>query len=176
MSVKRPAWGVYDIFETGDGERLFVGVVTDTQWEIFCREFGEADLASDPRLKTNGARVRARAWLIPRLGEAMKRYTKAELQARLERIGLPYAPIAKPWDLLADPHLNASGALHATQLPSGGTIHVPGLPIAFGGEHLPKRSDPPPVGEGARELLQALGYAPAQITALCEGKVIALPS
>src|SRR5207237_1559922 len=28
MSVKRPAWGVYDIFETADG-RLFVGVVTD---------------------------------------------------------------------------------------------------------------------------------------------------
>src|SRR6185295_1518577 len=36
MSVKKPAWGVYDIFETkdtGDGNaRLFVGVVTDTQW------------------------------------------------------------------------------------------------------------------------------------------------
>ena len=176
MSVKRPAWGVYDIFETGDGERLFVGVVTDTQWEIFCREFGESELAADARLKTNGARVRERAWLLPRLAEAMKRYAKAELEAKLERIGLPYAPIAKPWDLLADPHLNASGALHDTQLPSGGTIHVPGLPISFDGEHLPKRNDPPPVGEGARELLQAIGYAPAQINALCEGKVIALPS
>src|SRR6187455_3216254 len=53
MSVKRPAWGVYDIFETGDGGRLFIGVVTDTQWEVFCREFGEAELAADPRLKTN---------------------------------------------------------------------------------------------------------------------------
>src|SRR5262245_50602540 len=39
MSVKRPAWGVYDICETRDGGRLFVGVVTDTQWEVFCREF-----------------------------------------------------------------------------------------------------------------------------------------
>ena len=37
MSVKRPAWGVYDICETGDGGKLFVGVVTDTQWEVFCR-------------------------------------------------------------------------------------------------------------------------------------------
>ena len=44
MSVKRPAWGVYDIFETADadGRALFVGVVTDTQWEIFCREFEAA--------------------------------------------------------------------------------------------------------------------------------------
>ena len=176
MSVKRPAWGVYDIFETGDGDRLFIGVVTDTQWKIFCGEFGEAELAADPRLQTNGARVRERAWLIPRLSEAMKRFSKAELEATLERIGLPYAPIAKPWDLLADPHLTASGALHATQLPSGRTIHVPGLPIAFGGEHLPKRSDPPPVGEGARAVLLAIGYGEAQIDALAGAGVISLPA
>src|SRR3977135_304626 len=53
MSVKRPAWGVYDIFETRDGDRLFVGVVTDTPWEGFCREFGEPQLAAAPALKTN---------------------------------------------------------------------------------------------------------------------------
>jgi len=175
MSVKRPAWSVYDIFETGDGDRLFVGVVTDTQWEIFCREFGQTELAADPRLRTNGARVRERAWLIPRLGEAMKRFSKAELEAKLERIGLPYAPIAKPWDLLNDPHLTASGALHVTQLPSGRTIHVPGLPIAFGGEHLPKRFDPPPIGDGARDVLLGIGYGEAQIDALAAAGVISLP-
>jgi crotonobetainyl-CoA:carnitine CoA-transferase CaiB-like acyl-CoA transferase len=174
MSVKRPAWGVYDIFETGDGDRLFVGVVTDTQWQIFCREFGVPELAVDARLQSNGARVRERGWLLPRLSELMKRYTKAELEARLERIGLPYAPIAKPWDLLADPHLNASGALHETRLPSGRTIHVPGLPIAFDGEHLPKRGDPPALGHGARAVLQAIGYDEAQIDALAAAGVIAL--
>jgi crotonobetainyl-CoA:carnitine CoA-transferase CaiB-like acyl-CoA transferase len=175
MSVKRPAWGVYDIFETGDGDRLFIGVVTDTQWEIFCREFGAPDLAADPRLKTNGARVRERAWLIPRLGEALKRYAKAELEARLERIGLPFAPIAKPWDLLGDAHLRGSGALLETRLPSGEKLHVPALPVAFDGEHLPKRSDPPAVGAGGRELLEALGYPSAQIAALAEARVITLP-
>ncbi len=176
MSVKRPAWGVYDIFETGDGDRLFIGVVTDTQWAIFCREFGEPGLAADARLMTNAARVRERAWLIPRLGEAMKRFSKVELEQKLERIGLPFAPIAKPWDLLADPHLNASGGLHATRLPSGRTIHVPGLPIAFDGEHLPKRTDPPPVGEGARDVLLGLGYGEAQIDALAGAGVISLPA
>ena len=42
MSVKRPAWGVYDICETGDGGKLFVGVVTDTQWEVFCKRVRRA--------------------------------------------------------------------------------------------------------------------------------------
>src|SRR3954466_15319402 len=59
MSVKRPAWGIYDIFETAGGGRLFIGVVTDTQWQVFCREFNEPSLEGDPRLKTNGLRVKA---------------------------------------------------------------------------------------------------------------------
>src|SRR6266850_771640 len=49
MSVKRPAWGVYDIFETAGGGRLFIGVVTDTQWDAFCREFRLDELAADRR-------------------------------------------------------------------------------------------------------------------------------
>ena len=175
MSVKRPAWGVYDIFETSETDRLFVGVVTDTQWEIFCRAFEEPELAADVRLRTNGERVKQRAWLIPRLGETMKRYTRAALAAKLEEIGLPFAPVAKPWDLLDDPHLNASGGLLATRLPAGGTVHVPALPIALDGEQLPKRSDPPHIGEGARELLARLGYAEAQVAALAAAQVIRLP-
>src|SRR5512138_3180621 len=77
MSVKRPAWGVYDIFETAGGGRLFVGVVTDTQWEIFCREFEVRDLEKDQRLKTNAMRVKERSWLIPRINEITRQHTAA---------------------------------------------------------------------------------------------------
>lgn len=175
MSVKRPAWGVYDIFETADKDRLFVGVVTDTQWAIFCKDFGLADLAADPRLSSNGARVKERGWMLPRLTEVLRRFTKAELMARMEAIGLPYAPISTPWDLLEDPHLKASGGLLDTQVPGGGRFHAPTLPLALDGERLPKRSDPPAIGEGARDLLASLGYADAEIEALRASRVIALP-
>ena len=179
MSVKRPAWGIYDIFETaaagGDDARLFVGVVTDTQWEIFCREFALADLAADARLRSNADRVRERAWLIPRLGEVMKRYSRADLAAKLESIGLPFAPIAKPWDLLDDPHLKASGGLYETRIPGGGTFHAPSLPLSLDGKRLPKRFDPPALGEGARELLSGLGYTAAEIAGLHARGSIALP-
>jgi crotonobetainyl-CoA:carnitine CoA-transferase CaiB-like acyl-CoA transferase len=173
MSVKRPAWGVYDIFETGDADRLFVGVVTDTQWVVFCKAFDEPELAADPRLRTNGDRVKQRAWLIPRLGETLKRYTRAELAARLEDIGLPFAPIAKPWDLLGDPHLNASGGLMTTRLPDGKVAHIPALPIALDGARLPKRADPPKVGEHTRALLGAAGLGDADIDALFARRIVA---
>jgi crotonobetainyl-CoA:carnitine CoA-transferase CaiB-like acyl-CoA transferase len=175
MSVKRPAWGVYDVFATKDGGQLFVGVVTDTQWEVFCREFGESELGSDRRLASNGDRVKQRAWLVPRLGEVLRRYGKDELAAKLEAIGLPFAPIAKPWDLLGDPHLAASGGLLETRLPDGRSIHAPALPLALDGRRLPKRADPPAVGEGARELLAGLGYSADEIAKLASNRVIALP-
>jgi crotonobetainyl-CoA:carnitine CoA-transferase CaiB-like acyl-CoA transferase len=174
MSVKRPAWGVYDIFDTAGGGRLFVGVVTDTQWQTFCREFGLGELAADPRLKTNGQRVKERGWLLGRLAEAFARLTQDELTRKLEAIGLPFAPIAKPWDLLSDPHLNASGGLVETRVDDR-AIHVPALPIALDGRRLAKRLDPPRVGEHARELLAGLGCSPQEIERLRSRGIVALP-
>jgi crotonobetainyl-CoA:carnitine CoA-transferase CaiB-like acyl-CoA transferase len=178
MSVKRPAWGVYDIFETADtgseNARLFVGVVTDTQWEIFCREFGLDDLAADARLRANGDRVKERAWLMPRLAQVLKQYSKAELAAKLEAIGLPFAPISKPWDLLDDPHLKESGGLLETRTPGGQSFHAPTLPLALDGKRLPKRNDPPAIGEGARELMGALGYTAGEIADLQTRNIVVL--
>jgi crotonobetainyl-CoA:carnitine CoA-transferase CaiB-like acyl-CoA transferase len=174
MAVKKPAWGVYDIFPTREGDRLFVGVVTDTQWEVFCREFDARELAADERLRTNGQRVKEREWLLPKLGEILRRYTKAELGAKLEAIGLPYAPIARPRDLFDDPHLNAGGMIE-TKDPRGTTFKVPGLPLELGGKRLGLRNQPPKVSENARELLAALGYAPERIDALFAEGVVAAP-
>jgi crotonobetainyl-CoA:carnitine CoA-transferase CaiB-like acyl-CoA transferase len=174
MSVKRPAWGVYDIFDTADGGRLFVGVVTDTQWEVFCREFQEPALGKDPRLQKNAQRVRERAWLIPRINEITKKHGQSELAAKLEAIGMPFAPIAKPWDLLDDPHLNASGGLLDTKI-NAKTIRVPALPLALDGKRLGKRADPPQVGEHGRELLAELGCSPQEIQRLVERRIVALP-
>jgi crotonobetainyl-CoA:carnitine CoA-transferase CaiB-like acyl-CoA transferase len=174
MSVKRPAWGVYDIFDTAGGGRLFVGVVTDTQWQIFCKEFELGDLGNDARLKTNGQRVKERAWLIPRINEITKKHPQGELAAKLEAIGMPFAPIAKPWELLEDPHLNASGGLLETRIGQK-TIHVPALPVALDGRRLAKRADPPRVGEHTRELLTGLGCSPQEIESLRDRGIVALP-
>jgi crotonobetainyl-CoA:carnitine CoA-transferase CaiB-like acyl-CoA transferase len=173
MSVKRPAWGVYDIFATAGGGRLFVGVVTDTQWQVFCRAFSLSDLSADPRLDSNGKRVKAREWLIPRLSEVFRQHGEKELMEKLEAIGLPFAPIAKPWDLLEDPHLVASHGLLETKAGEK-TIRVPALPLELGGRRLGKRSDPPRIGEHGRELLTELGCSPQEIENLIERRIVAL--
>jgi crotonobetainyl-CoA:carnitine CoA-transferase CaiB-like acyl-CoA transferase len=172
MSVRTPAWSVYDIFDTADDDQVFVGVVTDTQWKIFCDEFHLPDLLADPSLATQTARVAARDRTIPRIAGVLKGYTRAELMAMCERYGLPYAPIGKPAELFDDPHLNASGGLLPVTLPDGRTTKLPALPLSLDGERLGLRRDLPRVGEHGAAILREMGYAEAEITALQKAGVL----
>ena len=141
------AWGVFDLFETSDGEQVFLGVVTDTQWAVFGRAFDLGGLAEDPRLATNNQRVQARSWMLPALRDIVKRYSAKDLQAVFEREGLPYAPIVKPEQLFDDPHLLASGGLADLTLANGEKTPVPLLPILLGGRHLKPRMPLAKLGE-----------------------------
>ena len=140
------AWGVFDLFDTADGEQVFLGVVTDTQWAVFGRAF-DLELANDPRLASNNLRVEARSWMLPALREIVRRYSAKELQAVFEREGLPYAPIVKPEQLFDDPHLLASGGLADLTLDTGETTPVPLLPLLLNGRHLKPRMPIAKVGE-----------------------------
>jgi len=166
------AWALYDNFKTRDGELVFVGVVTDTQWKIFCDAFGLQDLLADPALKTNPQRVEARPRIMPIVSAIFAKMGKQDLMDKCETLGLPFAPIAKPEDLFDDPHLNASGGLTPVTLPNGTRTKVPNLPIEMDGARLGTRLDIPKVGEHTREVLAGLGYAAAAIERMATDKVI----
>jgi crotonobetainyl-CoA:carnitine CoA-transferase CaiB-like acyl-CoA transferase len=164
MPDRISSWGIYDVFQVQGGEQIFLAVVSDTQWAIFCDAFGYQDLKADPRLQGNNNRVRARDWLIPLLRERLALQKAAELAALFERHGLPFAPITKPHELLDDPHLCATGGLAPITLPdgerAGQTAQTVLLPLALDGERLGVRRSPPRLGEHSAELLAELGYAP----------------
>ncbi len=160
------AWAVYDTFKTRDGEMVFVGVVTDTQWKIFCDAFGLADLYADPALKTNPQRVEARPRVIPIVTELFAKMTKQELLAKCEELGLPFAPITRPEDLFNDPHLKASGGLADITLMNGVKTQVPIMPIEMDGRRFRTRLDLPHIGQHTRELLAGLGYTSQEIERL----------
>jgi crotonobetainyl-CoA:carnitine CoA-transferase CaiB-like acyl-CoA transferase len=167
------AWALYDNFKTKDGELVFVGVVTDTQWKIFCEAFGLTDLLADPSLKTNPQRVEARPRILPIVTDIFSKMSKQELMDKCEELGLPFAPIAKPEDLFDDPHLNASGGLAPVTLQNGAKTKVPVLPIEMGGRRFGTRLDVPQAGEHTREALASVGYTEQEIDAMVSGNVVA---
>ena len=79
MPSRISAWAIYDVFTVKDGEQIFLAVVSDKQWNIFCKAFGMEELQSDPRLTTNNDRVLAREWLMPRLRSELAPRSAQEL-------------------------------------------------------------------------------------------------
>ena len=96
MPARISAWAVYDVFDTKDDDKVFVGVVSDTQWKVFCDAFGLKEFAADQTLAANNGRVGARDRIKPEIEKLFKQFTKAELMVKLEQTGMPFAPIAKP--------------------------------------------------------------------------------
>jgi crotonobetainyl-CoA:carnitine CoA-transferase CaiB-like acyl-CoA transferase len=166
MPARVPAWGIYDVFTAADGVQLFLGVVTDTQWRSFCSALGRVDLSSDVRLASNPMRVAARSWLMPLVAEELQRHTSEELVRLATSAGLPWAPITRPEDLLQDPHLVGSGGLAHTALADGNSTLAPLLPLAWDGGRLPKRLDPPNIGQHTLEILASAGLDATEVDRL----------
>ena len=166
MPVRVSAWAIYDIFDCRDGKQVFVAVVSDTQWKKFCEHFSLDDLAGDKSLAGNAGRVARRDQLIPRVCSLFLEFRADELMERLDRCGLPYAPIATPEDLFEDPHLLASGGLLDVTTPEGRGARLPALPLQMDGKRPGVRRDVPKQGEHTREVMHELGLAASDIDAL----------
>ncbi|MDQ4059679.1 MAG: CoA transferase, partial [Pseudomonadota bacterium] len=165
-SAKTRPWPVYDLFDTADGAKLFVGIVGDGQWKDFCQTFGKTEWLTDDRLQTNADRSAARPWLLPIIEEIIRSRPLDELVSTFERLGLPFAPVRTPGELADDPHLNESGGLIDVALPTGRRGKTPLLPITLNGMRIAPRRDPPQVGADTRDVLQGLQFGSAEIEQL----------
>ena len=176
MPNRISAWAIYDVFEVLEGEKIFLAVVTDTQWQIFCEAFGFADLLNDPKLKTNNMRVEQRHRLIPILQERLKNTSAKEISNIFESNGLPFAPITRPDQLFDDEHLLQTGGLAPitiTDGPQAGTDSaIPLLPFSMNGERLGVRENPPRIGQHTEDVLQQLGCSALEITELIQSGVV----
>lgn len=166
MPSRISAWAIYDVFTVKGGEQIFLAVVSDTQWAIFCDAFGFADLKANPQLTSNNDRVRAREWLMQDLRHRLANHSAAELSAKFEANSLPFAPITQPEDLFNDPHLKQTGGLAPITLPDGRETETILLPLMMDSQRLGIRANPPRLGEHSRALLASVGYSATEIEAL----------
>jgi crotonobetainyl-CoA:carnitine CoA-transferase CaiB-like acyl-CoA transferase len=57
MPARLSARAIYDVLDTFDGDQGFVGVMSDSQWKVFCESFG--------RMLRSGQQRVAVCWLQP---------------------------------------------------------------------------------------------------------------
>ena len=159
MPEREHAWPIYDIFDTAGGERIFIGVVTEGHWQVFCKEFGLKELWEDPTLRTTTDRILARARILPQVAEVIKRWNVAELSAKLDQLNICFSPINRPEDLFSDPHVLRPGGLVNNFNVNGEAFRVPALPVEWNGAS---------IGEGLK--VAALGADTKAVRAELEDK------
>jgi crotonobetainyl-CoA:carnitine CoA-transferase CaiB-like acyl-CoA transferase len=172
MPEKASSWAVYDPFETSDGKTVFVGITSDNHWRAFCTGFGVEGMIDDPLMKTNPLRTRQRDKIMPVVTAKFSAETLESLCAKLEKLKIPFGPLAKPGDLFEDRHLNEGGRMLDVVLPNGKRAKIPGIPLDMGGRKPAIRRQPPPMGADTRAVLAEAGYTKAEIDELVKQKVV----
>jgi crotonobetainyl-CoA:carnitine CoA-transferase CaiB-like acyl-CoA transferase len=156
MPEREHAWPIYDIFETANGERIFIGVVTEGHWQAFCKEFSLNELLDDPALRTTTDRILARGRIIPRVAEVIGRQNIADLSLTLDRLNICFSPINRPEDLFDDPHVLREGGLVNAINANGAAFRVPALPVEWNGGSIGDGLKVPSLGADTAAVLSEL--------------------
>ncbi len=152
----------YQAFQVADGH-LVIAVGNDRQFRKFCDMIGAPDLPDDPAYATNADRIRNRDALIALISEGVAGFTRADLQAKLDELGIPAGPINPVDDVFADPQIIHRGMQVDLPAPGlrGGTLPNVRSPLKFSESELSLKHAAPKLGEHTDEVLAELGLGAA---------------
>ncbi|HET7874997.1 MAG TPA: CoA transferase [Methylomirabilota bacterium] len=147
-------------------------------WERLLGVMGRPELGQDPRFAT--ADGRREHW---RELQAVIRHwlsgfaSRDEALEALARARVPCAPVLRPAELIAEPHLGERGFFPPVPHPTCGQVWVTASPYRLDDAPVaPREPAPYRVGEHTREVLaELLGYDKARIDALLAAGVIEAP-
>ena len=150
----------YQVFPVADGH-IIIACGNDGQFVRLSAILGEPGFATDPRFKTNEARVMNRDVLVPLLIPLTELFSRADLLSKLEAAGVPAGPINNLADVFADPQVQARGMRidYASGAAQGGSIPGVRTPIMFGNQPSAADRPSPRLGEHTDEVLREIGEA-----------------
>jgi crotonobetainyl-CoA:carnitine CoA-transferase CaiB-like acyl-CoA transferase len=152
-------------YETKDGY-ICVLVYNDKQWRAFFDLIGRPELLADPRFATQEARSRNYDAAYDLVAAEMEKRTTADWIATLETADIPVQRMNGLADIVADPHLAATGFFKTVQHPSEGRLKSMAVPSEWSASAPQYRRHAPRLGEHTREVLRETGYDDDAIDAL----------
>jgi formyl-CoA transferase len=132
----------YGLFRCKDGV-VQIAVGSESLWRAFAPEFG----LDRPQWTTNPDRVADRAAVLAAVDEAFAPYTRAELMARLEELGVPAGQVRTFDEVYEWKQTRSQGLLLDVEHATLGHITLPGPPLRFDHGGRVRHDAPPTLGQ-----------------------------
>jgi formyl-CoA transferase len=94
-------------FQAKDGNYIVIMGQTDQHWSILANIIGKADLATAPGFKTRREREKHGEEIQSMISAWVRTKTRDEVEAIIEKAGIPFGRVQNTKDLLSDPQLKA---------------------------------------------------------------------
>jgi crotonobetainyl-CoA:carnitine CoA-transferase CaiB-like acyl-CoA transferase len=160
-----------DVFKCADGQ-VVLAVGNDGQYVKMCEALKHPELAADPRYIKNADRVRNKEELLPLIEEIFSKWTRADLCAAMDAVGVPCGPINSIDEVFEIPQVKHRGMRMDLPHPTSGTVPSVANPMKFKEAPIEYRRAPPMLGADSDEILRGLGLADAEIAKLREQGVV----
>jgi crotonobetainyl-CoA:carnitine CoA-transferase CaiB-like acyl-CoA transferase len=155
----------YQAVRSADGWVTF-GAITPKTWAGLCAALELQDLEREARFATSATRHAHRNELIPLVEQKTMTMTTADNIERLERAGVPCAPISTYDRVFADAHLAARAFFWDAPHPAAGAVRQIGSPLRLSRTKARHGPAGPTLGADTREVLCEAGYDDDEIDAL----------
>jgi crotonobetainyl-CoA:carnitine CoA-transferase CaiB-like acyl-CoA transferase len=134
---------IFQAFDTADGQ-VIVAAANDRLFAKLAGALGHPEWTKDARFRSNADRVVNKRALVPLVAEIMRQRSSEDWVARLEKIGVPCAPINDLSVVRAHAQTAALGMLQpAPEI----AMDLMSLPLSFDAERPQIRSRAPRLGE-----------------------------
>ncbi|MEU6262798.1 CaiB/BaiF CoA transferase family protein [Saccharopolyspora shandongensis] len=153
--ARHAAIAPYGPFEAGDGAQVFLGVQNEREWVKFCEQvLDRPELAADPRFDANPKRVENVAELKAVIEAVFAKLGSADIEARLEEVGIANARMRTMAEFAEHPQLAARDRWREVDSPAG-PLRTLLPPVTVAGRE--PRMDPiPEVGQHTSAILAEL--------------------
>ncbi len=161
-----------NMYQTSDGAWVTIVGSSESTFRRLCEAMGRADLGTDPRFSTNSQRILNLQEIDGLVASWCLAQTLASLSSALVQHDVPFSKVYDITDILADPQLQARGAIVRLPDPELGSVPAPCVVPRFSGLENPVPRSGPGIGEHNAEVYGELGLSDADLQRLHDLNII----
>ncbi len=170
----RKLQGTQDLIYKAKDRYITAGAVSDAEWEGMCKALNREDLINDERFATPSGRVSNAQVRKEITGEEISKWNGDEILARLQKEGVPSAPLLDRMELLGNEQIISNNSILRTNYEGFGEVRQ-AKPAARFSETPSEISRPAPkLGEHTLEILSSIEYSDEDKKRLIKEGVVAV--